>query len=72
MNTAHNFEQIQFEDQEFKKSSFSNCSPNHCVMVAKKAELIAVRDSKDATKNTLIFTKGEWEAFINGVRAGEF
>ncbi|TDD21356.1 DUF397 domain-containing protein [Nonomuraea diastatica] len=32
----------------------------------------AVRDSKNPTGPALIFTPGEWNAFISGVKSGEF
>jgi hypothetical protein len=31
-----------------------------------------VRDSKDTTGAVLRFTAAEWEAFVDGVRKGEF
>jgi hypothetical protein len=33
---------------------------------------IAVRDSKDRSGPVLLFTPREWEAFVGGVRGGEF
>jgi len=33
---------------------------------------VAVRDSKDRTKAPHIYTSTEWQAFIAGVKAGEF
>ena len=33
---------------------------------------IGVRDSKDISKSPHVFTAHEWEAFIAGVRDGEF
>jgi len=34
---------------------------------------VAVRDTKDGgTGPVLAFTPGEWDAFVNGVFAGEF
>ena len=67
--------EIKFLDEDFKKSSFSSMSrpgPGRCVAVAQKDGVIAVRDTKDASKTTLCFTKEEWEAFIAGVKQGEF
>jgi hypothetical protein len=67
-----------FNDNDFKTSSFSSGpggmrpSPGRCVAVAIKGEAIAVRDTKDATKMTLNFTREEWEAFVSGVKNGEF
>jgi uncharacterized protein DUF397 len=31
-----------------------------------------VRDSKDREGPALVFTPGEWRAFLDGVRASEF
>jgi hypothetical protein len=54
------------------KSSFSGGS-NGCVEVAFLDDgSTAVRDSKDRTGPALIFTPAEWDAFVNGARAGEF
>lgn len=61
-----------FEDCDFRKSSFSNSSGSHCLLVAEKAGIVAVRDSKDPSKTTLVFNRDEWAAFVNGVKAGEF
>jgi len=33
---------------------------------------IAVRDSKNPEKGTLIFTPDEWDAFVAGTKDGEF
>lgn len=63
---------IKFNDSEFSKSSFSQYTWNVCVLVARRDDVIGVRDSKDRTKQTLNFTPDEWKAFIAGVKAGEF
>src|SRR6266487_671615 len=50
--------------------SFSN---GNCVKVASLPDgEIGVRDSKDAAGPVLRFTSGEWDAFLGGVRSGEF
>ena len=61
------------EDSDFRTSinTFKHLKPR-CVQVAKKSRGVAVRDSKDPSKTTLFFTHGEWNAFIKGVKAGEF
>jgi hypothetical protein len=59
------------QEVSFRKSSFSNPSGN-CVEVALSSELIVVRDSKDPNAGALRFDHGEWDAFIMGVKAGEF
>lgn len=43
-----------------------------CVEVAFAEGRIAVRDSKDRKGPVLVFTPREWEAFVGGVRDGEF
>ena len=44
-----------------------------CVEVAfLEGGLVGVRDSKDRTRPALMFTPGEWEAFIGGAKDGEF
>ena len=64
--------QIQFSDEDFRKSSLSRHSKRICVQVAIKSEGVGVRDSKDPSKTTLQFTPEEWNAFIGGVKVGEF
>jgi hypothetical protein len=49
------------------------CNNSACVQVAHlPGGMVAVRDSKDTTKPAHIFDRGEWAAFVTGVRAGEF
>jgi hypothetical protein len=54
------------------KSSLSFANGN-CVEVADlPGGEIGVRNSRDAEGPVLVFTPGEWHAFIGGVRKGEF
>lgn len=54
------------------KSSLSSYNGN-CVQVAGLAgDTIRVRDSKNPRGGVLSFTQAEWDAFIGGVRNGEF
>jgi hypothetical protein len=57
----------------FRKSSYSN-SWGNCVEVAPAADGgVSVRDSKDQGGGPVLhFTGPEWEAFLAGVRGGEF
>jgi hypothetical protein len=58
--------------QNWTKSSLSNANGN-CVQVAGlSGELIQVRDSKNVKGPVLRFTPDEWDAFVGGVRNGEF
>ncbi len=62
---------VKFNDSDFRKAS-GTLMRRICVMVAHKNGAVAVRDSKDASKKTLIFNKEEWDVFVRGVKAGEF
>jgi hypothetical protein len=42
------------------------------VEVAAVADRIAVRDSKDPQGPRLLYTPDEWDAFLDGVKRGEF
>jgi len=50
----------------------SECLNGNCVEVGSENEEFLVRDTKDREGGTLRFTKGEWNAFVEGVKAGEF
>jgi Domain of unknown function (DUF397) len=56
---------------EWRKSSLS--TTNGCVEVAFVGDRVAVRDSKERGRGPILeFTAVEWEAFLGGVRGGEF
>lgn len=48
------------------------CGTSTCVEVAQVGDEFLVRDSKNPRGSVLTFTRPEWEAFVAGVRAGEF
>ncbi|MEV4101323.1 DUF397 domain-containing protein [Nonomuraea sp. NPDC049649] len=57
----------------WKKSSRSGGNGGNCVEVTTDFPgFIAVRDSKNPHGPALIFTPGEWRAFLSGVKLGEF
>jgi len=56
----------------WRKSSFSNPSGNCVEAALLPAEGVAVRNSRYPDGPALIFTGAEWDAFIRGVKAGEF
>lgn len=61
------------EAEGFVTSSITRFLPiKTCVAVRIGAELVDVRDSKNAASPTLSFTRPEWDAFIQGVKKCEF
>jgi Domain of unknown function (DUF397) len=49
------------------------CNDSACVQVAQlPGGMVALRDSKDASRPAHIFDSAEWTAFIAGVKAGDF
>jgi len=58
-------------NEQFRISSF--CSDAHgCVEVAIGHDRVLVRDAKQKEAAVLKFDAEEWNAFIEGVKAGEF
>lgn len=57
-----------------RKSSFSNGSGgSNCVQVERFGpDDIVITDSKNPENSGLSFTQAEWDAFVAGVKAGEF
>jgi hypothetical protein len=57
----------------WRKSTRSGPDGGNCVEVAElSGGRRGVRDSKHPTGPALVFTPGEWDAFISGVKDGEF
>ena len=55
----------------YTKSSYSDSGM--CVEVCLLDDgTVGLRDSKDRSKPPHLFSRGEWSAFVSGVRAGEF
>ncbi|MGI5485247.1 DUF397 domain-containing protein [Microtetraspora malaysiensis] len=55
------------------RKSIRSAGNGNCVEVATLPEgHVGVRDSKDQDGPVLVFTPGEWDAFIGGVKDGEF
>ncbi|MFC4012422.1 DUF397 domain-containing protein [Nonomuraea purpurea] len=57
----------------WRKATASGGTGGDCVEVAPLSHgRVAVRDSKQPSGPALIFTPAEWEAFLGGVKLGEF
>jgi len=54
----------------WRKSPHSGA--NGCVEVAFLDGQVAIRDSKDQQGPMLVFNRTEWQAFLDGMRDGEF
>lgn len=61
----------QFKDGDFAKSSYCTYPPGGCAEIAMKGDVVAMRDAKNPAQ-VLLFTHAEWQAFVQGVKAGEF
>ena len=59
-----------YEHSQWRKSTLS--ATNGCIELAFIGDRIALRDSKQRRGPVLKFTAVEWDAFIGGVRDGEF
>lgn len=61
------------ERNKWIKSSRSGAA-GHCVQVFTpgNADGVLVRNSKRVAEPSIAFTAAEWEAFVAGVKAGEF
>jgi hypothetical protein len=64
-------QQVDFSRAVWRKSARSGGNGN-CVEVAFLDGAVGVRDSKDPSGPVLVFTPGEWAAFVGGVQDGEF
>lgn len=64
--------QINVDGVVWRKSSRCDNSGPNCVEVAFVDEAVAVRDSKDPAGPVLVFTDGEWGAFVGGAKDSEF
>lgn len=54
----------------WRKSTHSNGNGGACVEVARNIPgIVAVRDSKNPSGPALVFTPGDWKAFLTRIRA---
>jgi hypothetical protein len=61
---------MDLSSAEWHKSKLSGS--NGCVEVAIQADGVALRDAKDRNGPVLVFSRTEWDAFLGGVKAGQF
>lgn len=59
-------------DGTWRRSTRCDGSSGNCVEVKSAGGAIAVRDGKDPEGPVLVYPADEWDAFIGGVKAGEF
>lgn len=60
------------EHDGFIVSSHSPKKCFYCVAVKIDGQQVSIRDTKDDGDTTLSFDSNEWDAFIKGVKSGEF
>ena len=59
--------------ERWVKSSLSGPTGGNCVEVAFLPDgAVAVRNSRHPAGPALVFTAGEWQAFLGGAKGGEF
>ncbi|MEU4116340.1 DUF397 domain-containing protein [Kitasatospora sp. NPDC028055] len=62
----------EFQKASWRKSTYSN-GQGDCIEIADGLDdIVPVRDSKDPHGPALSFTPEAWQAFVAGLRAGEF
>ena len=59
-----------FADLAWRKASRSGVGS--CVVVATYQGGVALSDSKSPDAPVLLYTRAEWDAFLDGARKGEF
>jgi hypothetical protein len=60
-------------DAQWVKSRHSGPTGGNCVEVASLADgAVAVRNSRHPAGPTLIFSAPEWDAFVGGIKDGDF
>jgi hypothetical protein len=63
---------VDMADAQWFKSSYSSGNTDNCVEVAFVDGVVAVRDSKNRDRGVQVYTAPEWQAFLAGVKDGEF
>jgi hypothetical protein len=69
---AKDVSDVDLSKAVWKKSPRSGESGGNCVEITSSLPgAIAVRDSKNPAGPALVFTPGEWDAFLSGVKSGQ-
>lgn len=65
---------VQWKLEDFEKPMFTGDNPEHCVHVARRDGMIAVRNSNHSWQDGPIveFTPGEWDVFRRSMLEGQF
>lgn len=63
---------VDLTEAVWRKAKASGPYSDNCVEVAFINDAIAVRDSSHPDGPVLLFTQGEWDAFVEGAKDGEF
>ncbi len=63
---------VDLGQARWRKSSLSGPNCDNCVEVASVDGGVLLRDSKNPQGPVLVFTRGEWDAFVGGTKGGEF
>jgi hypothetical protein len=62
-----------FDEEQWEKSFASEPNGGNCVEVNMGSTgLVGVRDTKLQASPVFVFDAGEWQAFLTGVKAGQF
>jgi Domain of unknown function (DUF397) len=61
---------VPWRDLTWHRSSA--CADRSCAEVATEGDYVYVRDGKVPDVAILRFTRAEWEAFLDGVKLGDF
>ncbi|MEU4558362.1 DUF397 domain-containing protein [Actinoplanes sp. NPDC023936] len=63
---------LNFDRNELAWRIATRSGGGNCVQVAKTDNLIAVRNSRFPDGEVILYTKQEFEAFLDGAKKGEF
>jgi hypothetical protein len=72
-STRHETSRAVSPDTVWTKSSYSGSTGGNCIELAHLyGGQVAIRNSRHRSGPALLFTEAEWDAFLAGVKDGEF